>query len=282
MLRRPYPWKAGLVVVGGCCAAVAAVAGASVVGTASASGRPPAVDHQLCYPTLASTSTFKLPKSVKLINQFNPSGFVPIINKTQGFHCNPVTKTVNTPSGPQVYKVTNPSAHLTCFVMSPGGVQASHEVQVQNQFGKATLVTGQPFELCLPSWMSRTGPPNRMTNAPPNLNHFTCYPVQVRQGAFAPPLVLLHDAFTNPSARNPYVPVSVKPDYLCVATRKVVGAKAYPIINAATQLLCFLVPSRPHPSAVWDQNQFGTAKVTLTQGVLLDLCVPSTMQIVPT
>ena len=125
-LRRASAWKVGLVVLGACCLAVAAVAGASSTPTARASGTPPAVDHQLCY--VANGGTFKVPKSVTLINQFNPNGFVPIITPTAVLHCNPVTKTIQTPSGPQVYKVTNPAAHLACFTFQATTVQASYEV----------------------------------------------------------------------------------------------------------------------------------------------------------
>ena len=286
MLRRTSARKLGLVVMGGCCLALTAVAGSSATATARASrGRPIPVDHQLCYFTNTTASgAFKTPQvgGVEVIDQFNPNGFVPapLFSKAE-WHCNPVQKTVNTPAGKQVYKVTNPAAHLACLPLS-AQKQPSREVQVHNQFGTALLVTSQPRYLCVPSWKGSTGPPNKTPNTPPYLNHFTCYSVQVRQGAYGPPLVVLQDDFTNVRLRNAAVPVNPVPDFLCVAAKKIVGKKIYPTINPATQLLCFEVPKRTHPAAVWDENQFGTAKVSLAGEVLVELCVPSTMQIIPT
>jgi hypothetical protein len=285
MFQRASAWKLGLFVLSGCCVVVATVAGVSSTVTARAAGNTiPVVDHQLCYFTYTPTSAkFNVPPvgGVKLVDQFNPNGFTPapLFSKAE-WHCNPVRKTVQTRSGPKVYKVTNPAAHLACLPVV-AATQGSREVQVQNQFGKAVLFTGQPRDLCVPSWTGLSGAPNKTPNTPPNLNHFTCYSVTVHQGAYQPPLVLLTDAFTSTTTRNSYVPVNPQPDFLCVAAKKIVGKKVYPIINASTQLLCFPVPKRHRPTAVWDENQFGTAKVTLAGEILVDLCVPSTMQIIP-
>jgi hypothetical protein len=113
---------------------------------------PPPVDHQLCYS--ASGTQFKIPRGVKLVNQFSTAGFVPAIGSALVLHCNPVQKTL--PDG-QVFKITNPNAHLACFRIAPPTKQPTPTVVVTNQFGSATLVPSQPNLLCLPSWKSLTG-----------------------------------------------------------------------------------------------------------------------------
>ena len=140
-------------------------------GTAAA---PPPVDHQLCYS--ASGTHFKIPSGVKLINQFSPKGFVPKISSTLFLHCNPAQKTL--PSG-RTFKITNPNAHLGCFAIS-APKQPTPTVVVTNQFGSATLVPGQPNALCVPSWKSLTGPPDKKPTTPPGLSHFACYPVRIK------------------------------------------------------------------------------------------------------
>jgi hypothetical protein len=95
-------------------------------------------------------------------------------------HCNPVQKTV--PSG--VYPITNPNAHLTCFPITTSA-QPTPTVVVTNQLGSATLVPSQPNLLCVPSWKSLTGPPGMSPTTPPNLNHFTCYPVSEISGGYS-------------------------------------------------------------------------------------------------
>src|SRR5262249_10531184 len=151
------------------------------------------------------------------------------------YHCNPVQKTV-VPTG-QVFPITNPNAHLACFTIT-APVQPTPTVKVTNQFGSAILVPAQPNLLCLPTWKSLTGPPNMTPNQPPGLNHFTCYPVAVKSGAYAPPPVTLKDEFVSTPVSAQVNPV---PAELCLPTEKIVGGVDYPIINAATHLLCFPV-----------------------------------------
>ncbi len=262
--------KASLVVT-----AVVAVAAGTVAGVAAASPprpaappAPPPVDHQLCYS--ASASGFKIPPGVVLKNQFSPNGFVPVIGSL-AIHCNPVQKTL--PSG-QVFPITNPNAHLACFnITAP--TQPTPTVKVTNQFGSATLVPSQPNLLCLPSWKSLTGPPNMNPNQPPGLNHFTCYPVKVQSGSYTPPVVKLLDEFASSPVSAQVNPV---PSELCLPTEKTVAGIDYPIINAATHLLCFPVSQTPIRPRVWDQNQFGTSVVPISRTTWL--CVPSTKQIV--
>jgi hypothetical protein len=253
--------KVGLVVlgVGGLAAGVAA---------ASSGSTPPPVDHQLCYT--ASGAPFKIPTGVRLKDQFSPNGFVPRINPSLVLHCNPVAKTVPT----HVVPITNPAAHLACFPITPPSPQPTPTVVLTNQFGSATLRPSQPNLLCLPSWKGLTGPPNKTPNTPPGLNHFTCYPVRVASGAYRPPPVMLQDEFTQKPVPAQVSPV---PAELCLPTAKIVGTRIYNIINPAQHLLCFPVTPTPIIPTVWDENQFGTSKLTVSRTKWL--CVPSTKKI---
>ena len=234
-------------------------------GTAAA---PPPVDHQLCYS--ASGTHFKIPSGVKLINQFSPKGFVPKISSTLFLHCNPAQKTL--PSG-RTFKITNPNAHVGCFAIS-APKQPTPTVVVTNQFGSATLVPGQPNALCVPSWKSLTGPPVKKPTTPPGLNHFTCYPVRIKSGAYKPPAVKLQDEFTKTPVAAKVNPVPVE---LCLPTEKIVGKQVFKIINPTMHLLVFPVSKTPIVPKVWDKNQFGTSPVTIKATKYL--AVPSTKKI---
>ncbi len=114
-------------------------------------------------------------------------------------------------------------------------------------------------------------------NQPPGLNHFTCYPVRVASGSYAPPPVQLQDEFaTAPVAAQ----VSPTPTELCLPTEKIAGGVDFPIINPTTHLLCFPVSQTPIRNPVWDENQFGTSVVNISR--TNSLCVPSTKQVVTT
>jgi hypothetical protein len=247
-------------VVFGTGAALAAMAGTSGGATAT-------VDHQLCYTAVAKG--FKIPTNVSLVNQFSPRGFTPKISAVQ-LHCNPVAKTL--PTG-QMFPITNPDAHLVCFKIT-ATKQPTPTVIVTNQFGQATLVPGQPNLLCLPSWKSLTGPTHKKPSQPPGLDHFTCYPVTVSAGAYKPPPVLLQDQFSAAATKAQVTPV---PAELCLPTQKTVGTHVYRIINPTLHLLCFPVTPTPVVPKVFDQNQFGTATISIRQTKWL--CVPSTKQL---
>ncbi len=247
---------------------VAGVASASSGGTGTTpAATAPTIDHQLCY---AATATgFQPPPTALLQNQFNTAGFTVKIGP-MAFHCNPVQKTLI--SGP-VYPITNPNAHLACFQIS-APTQASFVVTVANQFGSAQLSTGQPDLLCLPSWKSLTGPPGQSPNQPPGLSHFTCYPVSPVSGSYNPPGLTLQDEFAPGPVGAQVSPV---PTQLCLPTQKTINGTVYPIINSTWHLLCYPVSKTPIIPKVWDQNQFGTA--TLTIQSTNTLCVPSTKTI---
>jgi hypothetical protein len=252
---------AAAVVVAATAGAVASVAAASPPSAAAAAP----IDHQLCY---VATAKFRGPPPVMLTNQF--STFQPKIGPF-AFHCNPVVKT--TPTG--VFGITNPNAHLGCWGITEPA-QPMHVVQVANQFGTGILATGQPNLLCLPTWKSLTGPPNKKPNQPPGLSHFTCYPVSLQGGSYKPPAIMLQDEF----APKP-VPAQVNPvpQELCLPTQKTVltTGKVYKIINPVMHLLCFQVSPTPIKQP-WDENQFGTSRVHIVHTQWL--CLPSTKKVI--
>jgi hypothetical protein len=261
ILVRATWWKVAVVVLA--CAGVAAG-----VAVASSASTPPPVDHQLCYTV--SGGTFKIPTGVRLQNQFSTDGFTPQINPKAVLHCNPVVKTVQ---GRQ-FPITNPNAHLACFQIHSSTTQPTPKVVVTNQFGSAVLQPSQPNLLCVPSWKSLTGPPNKKPTTPPGLNHFTCYPVKVASGQYHPPPVMLKDEFSQKPVSAQVSPVPV---LLCLPTTKTVGTRVFKIINPAMHLLCFPVSKTPIRPTIWDENQFGTAKLTVTATRLL--CLPSTKKL---
>jgi hypothetical protein len=234
------------------------------------------LDHFLCYTAKAvkstATSGFTPPSSVSLKNQlssFNAAPAVVVI------HCNPVQKTV---PGVGVTPITNPDAHLLCWSILVSQ-QPSVTVTVTNQFGTGELTVGQPKLLCLPSWKSPTGPPNKAVVRPPGLDHFTCYPVSYVAGGakFAPPpLVVFKDQFGTFETKIG------KPILLCSPTQKTTPSGVVtPITNPDAHLLCFALKFKfpPKPLTVFDQNQFGTGAVLIR--LVATLCVPSGKTIVP-
>jgi hypothetical protein len=260
------PLSRKLVLIG---ALVVLAAGLVSTAMVSAAASPTPVDHFLCY-TAAAPAGFRVPSNVRLLNQFTSNGIVPKFGAVD-MHCNPVQKSVPT----HVSKITNPNAHLLCWrITAPA--QPTHVVRVTNQFGQAVLQTGQPTQVCLPSWKSLTGPPRKPTPAPPGLSHFTCYPVSYVPGAGTfkvPPAVQLKDQFSQAQ-------VTVKvgnPVKLCLPSLKIVNGQTFPPTNTVTHLLCFTVGPTPTKNPVYDQNQFGTGKIQIQRTQLL--CLPSTKQI---
>ena len=271
-------WKGALAVVAALCV-VAAVSAAASPGAQTVFK----VDHQLCYTAAGKFHPPAAP-NVRLIDQFSPNGYTPIIKPALALHCNPVIKIVKTPAGgQQVFKVTNPRAHLAClpYTLPAGTTVPTPKVLVTNQFGSATLYLKQPNLLCLPSWKSMTGPPNLKPTTPPGLNHFSCYPVVDTNGSYKiPPVVALKDQF---STKPVQVQVNPIPSELCLPAKKIIktatGAKVYPMIDPATHLLCFNGVKTPIKPKVWDENQFGTSVVHIK--IAKWLCLPSTKQVLP-
>jgi hypothetical protein len=224
--------------------------------------------HYLCY-TATAKKGFKIPKGVRLVDQFSANGFVPTFGKAQ-YHCNPAVKTV--PGA--TYPITDPTWHYLCFAITTK--QPANRVTVTNQFGSALLVTKTPNSLCVPSWKSLTGPPGMTPNTPPGADHYTCYPVSYVKGAgtYKPPSpVQVSDEFSPTRA------VTVKvgaPQTLCVPTEKILPNGIASIINNPDlNYLCFAVSKTPKINPVYDENQFGTGTVTIK--TTRWLCLPSTL-----
>ena len=269
-LLRKRASKVGIAVLGGLCLAAGVAAATAPSSRAGTQAFGPPVDHQLCYT--AYGPYFHVPTRVVLLNQFVPNGFQPKITTTVALHCNPVAKF--TQAG--AFGVTNPDAHLACYRMT-ANPQATHKVVVANQFGQAVLQTGQPNQFCVPSWKGLNGPPRKSPRTPPGLNHFTCYPVTPIDGAYQPPPIQLLDQFSKTPVPAQVDPVPVK---LCLPTEKFLPAtnKDFPIINPDLHLLCYPVTPTPKKTPVYDENQFGTAKITIKLTKLL--CLPSTKQVI--
>jgi hypothetical protein len=87
---------------------------------------------------------------------------------------------------------------------------------------------------------------------------------------------MLQDEFAPQPVPAQVSPVPVE---LCLPTAKVLASgKTFKIINPTLHLLCFPVSPTPIISPVWDENQFGTAKVAIRQTNWL--CLPSTKKVV--
>ena len=262
----------------------AAIAAASTVGLAQAAASPAAhhgpaqvqpLDHFLCYTTVATSAStgFKPVKGTRLVNQFTPNGIVPVIGKKAVLHCNPAFKYIN---GRLVSEPANPESHLLCLPLSKVPEQPTFTVHVTNQFGAGNLVATQPTRFCLPTWKSLTGPPVEPTPDPPNLYHFTCYPVTYAAGStkFKPPgKVSVSDEF-DPAGAAP-VPVTIGgPKLLCLPTTKILpSGQSYPADLQGLHLLCFTVSKTPVISPVYDLNQFGESAVGIEATKYL--CLPS-------
>jgi hypothetical protein len=213
-----------------------------------------------------SPNPFTIPIGIVLVNQIGTTTH-PNITKLPKDHCNPVRKVDNTGD----YPISNPAAHLLCFPYTAAG-QPSKTFDVQNQFGKATLTLKNSSELCLPTWKSLTGPPNKTPNQPPNLAHFTCYPVTVQSGSYDPVNpIQLQDQFM-PGLQS--AQVNATPSVLCLPTTKKVNNKTYTADLKGPHLLCFPVGTVGNSHQVWDENQFGTKPLFL--GQTDRLCLPST------
>lgn len=254
-------------------AAAALVVGGSLAYSAGAAAAPhpkvPKLSHQLCYT--ATAKGFKIPPTVTLYDRLSPKGFNPKIIAAI-LHCNPVAKTVVSSAGnTTVYSITNAAAHLACFTIKEAR-QPTPTVSVTNQFGAGTLVPAQPTLLCLPSWKSLTGPPQKKAPQPPGLGHFVCYPVIRSHAKFTVPSLRLQDEF---AAKPVTAKVGPVPGLLCLPAKKVIAGAAFGILHPRGSLVCFPVVKTPIKTPVYDQNQFGTATVPITK--VHWLCLPSTV-----
>ncbi len=235
----------------------------------------PTIDHFLCYS--ATSTAFSSPPSPQLENQFNMGGFsVTPVAVTE--HCNPVQKKL---PNRRVTPISNPVAHLLCWSITTSMIQPTFTVDEFNQFGSAqlnstTVPPGQPTSLCLPTWKSLTGPPDQSPSQPPGLDHFTCYPVSYVRAT--PPFPDIPKFVTLTDQFGEHFATVGAPTQLCVPTQKTIGSHVTPITDPTDNLLCFAVTLRRHGlhRTVFDQNQFGTGLVKVTNAETL--CLPSENQ----
>lgn len=257
----------------------AAVAGLGFTGmlatSANAQTGPAAtitLDHFLCYTSVNQTG-FTIPKRLELSNLIDTTLFSPKVGPV-ALHCNPTEKTVSTPTGAlKTTTIKHPLDHLLCWSMAAQSKLTEDIVTITNQFGTAVKTVQNPSSLCLPSWKSLTGPPNKKPDAPTNLDHFACYPLGAFKGGsvFAiPSLVRVKDEFDRT-----FVTVRVgAAKLLCVPTVKVANGRTYkPQGTDDPSLTCFAVSLTPIVKAVYDENQFGQGEVFPTATKYL--CLPS-------
>jgi hypothetical protein len=224
----------------------------------------------MCY---IAKGVFKVTSSVTLHNQFTPSGFAATVQRQSEWHCNPVKTTLQTAGGPEVFGVAHPAVHFACS--SYTGNWQPLLVQAANEYGSANLSLQGTGPYCIPSWKSLTGPPGKTPKAPSGMSHFACYGIKsVVSGSYATPVITMKDEFDKTAIKEQIG----LPSFICMPSAAHEGSAFYPINNSAG-LLCLGAVETRHPATVWDENEFGTAKMTISKTVQ-ELCVPSTVQIV--
>jgi hypothetical protein len=258
-------------------AAVGLAAGSVIlIGTSAAAVAPRStkavpLDHFLCYA--AQAPNFATPQKVTLKNFLNPTPFTPAFTAVAA-HCNPTIKKVTTSAGTKTFKVFHPAAHLLCWSIS--FLNHPQTVHLANQFGKATMIVYSPTKLCVPSWKSKTGPPNMKPVDPPNLDHLTCYPLKpstaLNYGFHQLGTIKVEDEFSAPRFLSVKIQVA---NQLCVPTTKFYQGAVYaPVSPADHSLVCFPINKTPFWKTAYDQNQFGSAAVFPTAPPE-ELCTPS-------
>jgi hypothetical protein len=231
-------------------------------------GPQPTLDHFLCY-TAGTVSAkgvpgFTPPATLGLENAYTSFSTGPA---TVTAHCNPVAKTLPNGHGTTV---TNPEAHQLCWGIS--AKKQSFTVPVTNQFGSAQISASQPSSLCLPSWKSASGPPNQSPDVPAGLDNYVCYAAGYASGTAPfsqiPKFVVLHDEFGTLKTTIGAI------TQLCIPTQTTVDGVVTDVSNPSGQV-CFAVTAKPKHLKVFDENQFGTGRLSVTQA--LYLCLPSTV-----
>jgi hypothetical protein len=131
---------------------------------------PLGLDHFKCY----IASGRNIDAAVNLKDQFKTS---PAVVLQPALFCNPVQKTIpnsTTPNGGTITPITNPTAHLTCYVTTQGNFQT--QVFILNQFTPLVqpnpphvqpLVVVNSEMLCVPSLKLRWATIPPITVFPP-------------------------------------------------------------------------------------------------------------------
>jgi hypothetical protein len=238
------------------------------------------LDHFLCYHVAAKG--FVVPKGVELKDFLQPFGFTPTVGMV-ATHCNPAVKQVGDAATGQLktYKVVHPKSHLLCWAITEKA--SVYPVHLVNQFGTSNMMTtaAGATRLCVPSWKKRSGPPDVMQAAPKNLDHFACYPVvtgNFQYGFTIPSIVKAQDEFSFPKFNRVQVGIA---NLVCIPATKIVGTTSYPPATPTDMsLTCYPITPTPYWKSFFDQNQFGTGRITpkvstTTTSPFEELCVPT-------
>ncbi|MBI3477982.1 MAG: hypothetical protein HY010_19790 [Acidobacteria bacterium] len=206
-------------------------------------------DHFKCY---LPTATSAIPvQPVVLVDQFGTSAAK--VGNIWRF-CNPTVKDHNGIITP----ITNPDAHLALH-KAAGQPIVTREVQIENQFGAQTIVTGQARFLAVPTQKEPHGPAF-------NLDHFNCY--VVTNGNPINTKVGLTDQWFNSAHKVG------KPFLFCNPVQKTHNGIVTPITHPKDHLTCYKMTVRPFDKTVQLHNQFGDPLFRSKQADML--CVPTT------
>jgi len=276
VIKRLFVWICTPVVV-----VALGVLGLSVATSSPAGAQSQPLDHFICYTTAPSTgAAFQPVPGTRLIDQFTPNGIVPVIGPNPTLQCDPAFKFIN-----NVLKAApvNPESHLVCLPLKKVAKQPVFTVSVGNQFGTGVYTVQKPKSFCLPSYKSipPAPPPNMTPPYPPNLYHFTCYPVKPVAGT---PQITAPGGVSVLDPEFGTAPTAVKvgkAKLLCAPTTKILPPPGgtFPADLQGLHLLCFSLSKTPTVPVVVDQNQFGQAPVTIVKTAYL--CLPTTKSLLP-
>ena len=189
----------------------------------------------------------------------------------------------------ELYRICNPTdandeasgaaarpEHLTEYtIRKVSGHVPLQRVSVTNQFGTFFLESGHnppPRSLLVPSAVSST-PPAPSPLAPGAISHFTCYHVH-RQPGLLNEEVELEDENGTQSFNTRLA------DELCLPAK----VDDEDVVDTDTPLLCYVLvrrSERPASKTVQATDPFGSSAVRLRTGFKQQLCVPSTVVVLP-
>jgi len=205
-------------------------------------------DHFKCY--LPTATSLIPPQAVQLQDQFGPSQAK--VGTIWRF-CNPTLKDHNGVITP----ITNPDAHLAIH-KAAGQPLVTREVQIENQFGNQTIVTGRAKFLAVPTQKDPHGPPF-------NLDHFNCYAVTNGNPVVA--TVGLSDQWFQSTHKL------ARPILFCNPVQKNHNGKVFPILHPNDHLTCYKMTPQSFDKTVQLHNQFGDPLFQSRQADML--CVPT-------
>lgn len=155
-------------------------------------------------------------------------------------------------------------AHFTWYRLKPDlEKEPERTVEIENQFGKQTLVLGDGAYLLAPAEKKETA-----SSFPKGLDHFKCY--IVKKGPTLDVQVSLQDQFGNENS----VQVG-QARFFCVPVVKVFQGKRFPIQNPADHLTVYDIAQSPRKA----NDQFRQFKLVFDPCQML--CVPSKKNIAP-